>query len=600
MLHIMLLSVQLVTGSAGNAKYGTGHTGTRHRCKGDEDVEREDEGVSGGDVGMVSVCGRKSRARSWVWAQMRRMGAGAGRTAGRRRGRTGALARGAGTRKAPMRGTCVPHVRRAGQAQGCGGRTGAGTGARGGGGSRGGGGCDGCDRSKARAWARWRWRRACERWHPRGWRKAACAGALWTATVAGAGAMRAVRDARHGGRGAGVDPGRGLRALAVRHRRCRMWAQTQRARGCRGADWRRACERWHARGWREAVCVGALQTAVVAGAGATGAMHNGHRGGRGAGADTGGGSRVLAGCGRHRRTPDVAAYPGASTARRWTWALAARGRCWRVPDVRQCASAARTMRAAGATCATEGGGAMSAAGWHVATGQRWGGGATASDCEGLGVLPRHALPPHLSRCVAKLRWWWGRDGGGGDKGDKGDVVGVEECLGLPKTEGMWHGADSHDLGAIPLFPDGRWATSLSRTTTVCSVMATLPLLLVHDRCRTLHGVHNADAIVLYGIIWLIFLEFNELESDNDSGLEDNKSKVGLDDANMEDDSVLEPANLMARLLAPVGSVGSYLHLGLVLVESLDPGEVNIPDPEELGQGKRCKTANTCYKDFGMH
>ncbi|KAI0311263.1 hypothetical protein OF83DRAFT_1069115 [Amylostereum chailletii] len=94
-------------------------------------------------------------------------------------------------------------------------------------------------------------------------------------------------------------------------------------------------------------------------------------------------------------------------------------------------------------------------------------------------------------------------------------------------------------------------------------------------------------------LWAKECPFEEDELSDVNNLEVNHNSP---DEDLFDDSMYEPADLMARLLAP-DSAGPP---ALGLAETLDPGEVIIPDPAAIGWGKRRKTANSVYKDFVMH
>ncbi|KAA1469646.1 hypothetical protein DENSPDRAFT_816722 [Dentipellis sp. KUC8613] len=87
------------------------------------------------------------------------------------------------------------------------------------------------------------------------------------------------------------------------------------------------------------------------------------------------------------------------------------------------------------------------------------------------------------------------------------------------------------------------------------------------------------------------ISYNEEDASSEAGDDDSDAETALGDSDSDsdadaddDDSALEPRELMAQILSePMPSaeiVGA--------ADELDPGDINIPEPEELGRGKRRK------------
>lgn len=89
--------------------------------------------------------------------------------------------------------------------------------------------------------------------------------------------------------------------------------------------------------------------------------------------------------------------------------------------------------------------------------------------------------------------------------------------------------------------------------------------------------------------------------------EEADDSLEYDDSNdFGDDTALEPADLMARILAapedamPESTLGAAEDLEYSQ-EVAPPANAGEQAPEQpLGRGKQRKTANTLYKNFGMH
>ncbi|EIM82512.1 uncharacterized protein STEHIDRAFT_161050, partial [Stereum hirsutum FP-91666 SS1] len=76
-----------------------------------------------------------------------------------------------------------------------------------------------------------------------------------------------------------------------------------------------------------------------------------------------------------------------------------------------------------------------------------------------------------------------------------------------------------------------------------------------------------------------------------------------EDEDFEDDTWIEPAQLMAQMLGavadrqPASSVGQT---GLADHDEVDLQDVNVPAADEMGRGKRRRTANRMFDGFVGH
>lgn len=71
---------------------------------------------------------------------------------------------------------------------------------------------------------------------------------------------------------------------------------------------------------------------------------------------------------------------------------------------------------------------------------------------------------------------------------------------------------------------------------------------------------------------------------------------------IEDDTWMEPAQLMQNMVGVRRSAGPLGEQDVGLADELDPGELQVPEPEELGRGKRRRRVTQKYgaEDFVAH
>jgi hypothetical protein len=119
--------------------------------------------------------------------------------------------------------------------------------------------------------------------------------------------------------------------------------------------------------------------------------------------------------------------------------------------------------------------------------------------------------------------------------------------------------------------------------------------------------------------WVLEPDWEEKDEDEDTDDHVHYESAGEEDVDEDalfnrhgdcglDDTTTEPADLpvMARILVPSSSTPDasesmvVFHSAADLADEPDPDNAVIPDREELGRGKRRKTANEKYNTFSMH
>lgn len=92
---------------------------------------------------------------------------------------------------------------------------------------------------------------------------------------------------------------------------------------------------------------------------------------------------------------------------------------------------------------------------------------------------------------------------------------------------------------------------------------------------------------------------DEEDVDEDISPFDDVEEAGSDDGG---DTWLEPSALMEQMFAAVPSEHAPTsgHGGLGLADELEPGEIEVPEPEELGRGKRRRVQTKKFDGFVGH